>query len=158
MKQRLYLSEQTDGSSPTFPTTLTVANVEVVKRRVAAAEHLTFNEEERSAFVKRVKTIIHPGEVNKIREFEASPELFVTHTDAPELFVWNADSQPHRKTGPNIDTEKDGATTPSTPDLVLVGHEENAEFALAVHRERFHVASGGKDQHVLIWNLSLIHI
>ena len=98
MKQRLYLSEQTDGSSPTFPNTLTVANVEVVKRRVAAAEHLTFNEEERSAFVKRVKTIIHPGEVNKIREFEASPELFVTHTDAPELFVWNADSQPHRKT------------------------------------------------------------
>jgi len=47
LKQRLYLSEQTDGSSPSFPNTLTVANVEVVKRRVAAAEHLNFNEEER---------------------------------------------------------------------------------------------------------------
>jgi hypothetical protein len=29
---------------------------------------------------------------------------------------------------------------------ILVGHEENAEFALAVHRQVFHVASGGKDQ------------
>ena len=154
LKQRLYLSEQTDGSSPSFPNTLTVANVEVVKRRVAAAEHLTFNEEERSSFVKRVKSIIHPGEVNKIREFEASPELFVTHTDAPELFVWNSDTQPHRKTGPSMDPEKEGATDHSVPDLVLVGHEENAEFALAVHRERFHVASGGKDQNVLIWNIA----
>ena len=42
----------------------------------------------------------------------------------------------------------------SKPDLVLVGHEENAEFALAVHRESFHVASGGKDRQVLLWDVA----
>jgi hypothetical protein len=42
----------------------------------------------------------------------------------------------------------------SKPDLVLVGHEENAEFALAVHRQSFHVASGGKDRQVLLWDIA----
>ena len=97
-KQRLYLSEQTDGSAQ-YPNTLVVTNVDVVKRRVAAAEHLAFEEESRSPFVKSWKKIIHPGEVNKIREFEARPSLLVTHTDAPELFVWDTETQPHRKTG-----------------------------------------------------------
>ncbi|PNX94349.1 WD-40 repeat-containing protein MSI4-like [Trifolium pratense] len=60
-RQRLYLSEQTDGS---VPNTLVIANCEVVKTRVAAAEHISqFNEEARSPFVKKYKTIIHPGEV-----------------------------------------------------------------------------------------------
>ncbi|XP_040373056.1 WD-40 repeat-containing protein MSI5-like [Rosa chinensis] len=36
----------------------------VVKPRVAAAEHISqFNEEARSPFVKKYKTIIHPGEI-----------------------------------------------------------------------------------------------
>ncbi|CAL9774790.1 unnamed protein product, partial [Musa acuminata subsp. burmannicoides] len=72
-RQRLYLSEQesaatlqTDGS---VPNTLVIANCEVVKPRVAAVEHISqFNEEARSPFVKKYKTIIHPGEVNRIRE------------------------------------------------------------------------------------------
>ena len=79
---------QTDGS---VPNTLVIANCEVVKPRVAAAEHISqvfviglifcmqlnssvniiinyfifspFNEEARSPFVKKYKTIIHPGEV-----------------------------------------------------------------------------------------------
>ncbi|KAK2630999.1 hypothetical protein EUGRSUZ_L03581 [Eucalyptus grandis] len=64
-RQRLYLSEQTDGS---VPNTLVIANVEVVKPRVAAAEHISqFNEEARSPFVKKFKTIIHPGEVSFVR-------------------------------------------------------------------------------------------
>nr|AGG11792.1 FVE-3 variant [Dimocarpus longan] len=47
-RQRLYLSEQTDGS---VPNTLVIANCEVVKPRVAAAEHISqFNEEARSPF------------------------------------------------------------------------------------------------------------
>ena len=87
---------------------------------------------------------MHPGEVNKIREFEASPNLIVTHSDAPELFVWNVDTQANKVSGKAA--EEGGSMTHSKPDLVLVGHEENAEFALAVHRQVFHVASGGKDQ------------
>ena len=87
------LCHQTDGS---VPNTLVIANCEVVKPRVAAAEHISqvitsfstnmcsfplyneeiycriyylvlmcsqFNEEARSPFVKKYKTIIHPGEV-----------------------------------------------------------------------------------------------
>jgi histone-binding protein RBBP4 len=155
-KQRLYLSEQTDGSAQ-YPNTLVVTNVDVVKRRVAAAEHLHFEEESRSPFVKSWKKIIHPGEVNKIREFESRPDLLVTHTDAPELYVWDTDKQPHRKTGANAGadskSEADKNGDPSKPDLVLIGHEENAEFALAVRRDRFEVASGGKDARVLLWNV-----
>lgn len=95
-RHRLYLSEQTDG---TVPNTLVIATCEVVKPRVAAAEHIAqvtiihsfifrlyfifififilcivcfsqinysifqFNEEARSPFVKKHKTILHPGEV-----------------------------------------------------------------------------------------------
>ncbi|KAL2516346.1 WD-40 repeat-containing protein MSI4 [Forsythia ovata] len=59
--QRLYLSEQTDG---TVPNTLIIANCEVVKPRVAAAEEIAqFKEGARSPFVKKWKTIIHPGEI-----------------------------------------------------------------------------------------------
>jgi|TARA_B110000305_G_scaffold234136_1_gene291676 histone-binding protein RBBP4 len=152
-KQRLYLSEQTDGSAQ-YPNTLVVTNVEVVKRRVAAAEHLTFEEESRSPFVKSWKKIIHPGEVNKIREFESRPGLVVTHTDAPELFVWDTETQPHRKTGPAAASDRrEENQTPSKPDLVLTGHAENAEFALAVRGDAFDVASGGKDRNVLLWNV-----
>lgn len=88
----LFAIGQTDGS---VPNTLVIANCEVVKPRVAAAEHISqvlffyvlslssfffrnknhldvieslisqlqFNEEARSPFVKKFKTIIHPGEV-----------------------------------------------------------------------------------------------
>jgi hypothetical protein len=41
--QRLYLSEQTDGS-PSHPNTLHVVNADVIQKRVAAAEHMMFNE------------------------------------------------------------------------------------------------------------------
>ncbi|URE16881.1 WD-40 repeat-containing protein [Musa troglodytarum] len=44
-------------------------NCEVVKPRTAAAEHISvFDEESQSPYVKKIKTIIHPGEVNRIRE------------------------------------------------------------------------------------------
>ena len=173
-KQRMYLSEQTDGSANS-PNTLHVVTVDVIQKRVAAAEHMMFNEEDRSAFVKRTKTIVHPGEVNKIREFEASPNFIVTHTDAPELFLWNVDTQEGNKVSAKHNAaaaaaaaaagvvgEGDRPVEPakasprrSKPDLVLVGHEENAaQFALAVHRESFHVISGGKDGHVLLWDVA----
>ena len=110
--------------------------------------------------MKSWKKIIHPGEVNKMREFRSRPTSLVTHTDAPELLFWNtghpAAPQDHRR--PSAPDAKDerarrASSPPSKPDLVLVGHEENAEFALAVRRETFDVASGGKDQKVLLWSI-----
>ena len=66
-KQRLYYSEQTDGSSPN---TLIVANADVIKPRVASADNVArrWSETGKSPYVRKVKTIFHPGEVNKIRD------------------------------------------------------------------------------------------
>ncbi|KAG9143290.1 hypothetical protein Leryth_010215 [Lithospermum erythrorhizon] len=142
-RQRLYLSEQTDGS---VPNTLVIANCEVVKPRVAAAEHISqFNEEARSPFVKKFKTIIHPGEVNRIRELPQNSKIVATHTDSPEVLVWDVESQPNRHAVL-------GATE-SRPDLILVGHKDNAEFALAMSPTEPFVLSGGKDKSVVLWSI-----
>ncbi|ONK59277.1 uncharacterized protein A4U43_C08F4800 [Asparagus officinalis] len=142
-RQRLYLSEQTDGS---VPNTLVIANIEVVKPRVAAAEHISqFNEESRSPFVKKYKTIIHPGEVNRIRELPTNNNIIATHTDSPDVLIWDVEAQPNRHA-------VFGATE-SRPDLVLTGHQENAEFALALCRLDPLVLSGGKDKSVVLWSI-----
>ncbi|KAL0380500.1 UNVERIFIED_CONTAM: WD-40 repeat-containing protein MSI4 [Sesamum angustifolium] len=142
-RQRLYLSEQTDGS---VPNTLVIANVEVVKSRVAAAEHIAqFNEESRSPFVKKSKTIIHPGEVNRIRELPQNSNIVATHTDSPDVLIWDVESQSNRQ--PVL------GATPSRPDLVLTGHQDNAEFALAMCPTEPFVLSGGKDKSVVLWSI-----
>ncbi|XP_061362773.1 WD-40 repeat-containing protein MSI4-like isoform X1 [Gastrolobium bilobum] len=142
-RQRLYLSEQTDGS---VPNTLVIANCEVVKPRVAAAEHISqFNEEARSPFVKKYKTIIHPGEVNRIRELPQNSKIVATHTDSPDVLVWDVENQPNRHAVL-------GATN-SRPDLILTGHKDNAEFALAMCPTEPYVLSGGKDRTVVLWSI-----
>ncbi|KAF9600977.1 hypothetical protein IFM89_014962 [Coptis chinensis] len=157
-RQRLYLSEQTDGS---VPNTLVIANCEVVKPRVAAAEHISqFNEEARSPFVKKFKTIIHPGEVNRIRELPQNSKIVATHTDSPDVLIWDVESQPNRHAVL-------GAAD-SRPDLVglnnfllsnlillqiLTGHQDNAEFALAMCPTEPFVLSGGKDKSVVLWSI-----
>ncbi|KAH7842172.1 hypothetical protein Vadar_002254 [Vaccinium darrowii] len=142
-RQRLYLSEQTDGS---VPNTLVIANCEVVKARVAAVEHVAeFNEEARSPFVKKYKTIIHPGEVNRIRELPQNTNIVATHTDCPEVFIWDVEAQPnhHAVLG----------AADSLPDLVLTGHQENAEFALAMCPTEPLVLSGGRDKSIVLWSI-----
>lgn len=142
-RQRLYLSEQTDGS---VPNTLVIANCEIVKPRVAAAEHISqFNEEARSPFVKKYKTIIHPGEVNRIRELAQHNHIVATHTDSPDVLIWDVEAQPNRHAVLGA--------TPSRPDLVLTGHKENAEFALAMCPKEPYVLSGGKDRSVVLWSI-----
>lgn len=142
-RQRLYLSEQTDGS---VPNTLVIANCEVVKPRVAAAEHISqFNEETRSPFVKKYKTIIHPGEVNRIRELPTNSKIVATHTDSPDVLIWDVETQPNRHAVL-------GATN-SRPDLILTGHQDNAEFALAMCPTEPYVLSGGKDKSVVLWSI-----
>ncbi|KAK9734517.1 hypothetical protein RND81_04G144900 [Saponaria officinalis] len=142
-RQRLYLSEQTDGS---VPNTLVIANVEIVKPRVAAAEHISqFNEESRSPFVRKFKTIIHPGEVNRIRELPQNSNIVATHTDSPDVYIWDVESQPNRPA--NM-----GALA-SRPDLTLTGHQDDAEFALAMCSSEPLVLSGGKDKSVVLWSI-----
>ncbi|KAM7256987.1 hypothetical protein ACFE04_012728 [Oxalis oulophora] len=134
-RQRLYLSEQTDGS---VPNTLVIANCEIVKPRVAAAEHISqFNEEARSPFVKKYKTIIHPGEVNRIRELPQNSKIVATHTDSPDVRVLLLYS--------------------GQKDLCLKGHVDNAEFALAMcPTEPFVLAqefcSVGDDSCLILWD------
>ncbi|KAB1202027.1 WD-40 repeat-containing protein MSI4 [Morella rubra] len=133
----------TDGS---VPNTLVIANCEVVKPRVAAAEHISqFNEEARSPFVKKYKTIIHPGEVNRIRELPQNSKIVATHTDSPDVLIWDVESQPNRHAVL-------GATN-SRPDLILTGHQDNAEFALAMCPTEPYVLSGGKDKSVVLWSI-----
>ncbi|GKA53958.1 WD40 repeat-containing protein MSI4-like protein [Tanacetum coccineum] len=130
--QRLYLSEQTDGS---VPNTLVIGNCEIVKPKVAVAEHISqFNEEARSPYVKKFKTIIHPGEVNYIRELPQNNNIVATHTNNPDVLIWDVESQPNRHAVL-------GATK-SCLDLILSGHQENAEFALDMCRSEPLVLSG----------------
>ncbi|KAG8380093.1 hypothetical protein BUALT_Bualt07G0157800 [Buddleja alternifolia] len=147
--QRLYISEQTDSSSPN---TLIIATIEVVKPRVAKDEHIAkFDEETRSPFLKKSKTIIHPGEdqltfqVNRIRELPQNSNILATHTDSPHVFVWDVQTQRNRQSvvGSN----------PSDPDLTLTGHKDNAEYALAMCPMEPFVLSGGKDRYVVLWSI-----
>ncbi|EYU28409.1 hypothetical protein ABFS82_12G121900 [Erythranthe guttata] len=142
-KQRLYLSEQTDH---TQPNTLIIANCEVVKPRVAAENHIAnFNEDARSPYVKKYKTILHPGEVNRIRELPQNKNIVATHTDCPEVLIWDVEAQPNRQALLG--------SADSRPDLVLSGHQENAEFALAMCPAEPFVLSGGKDKSVVLWSI-----
>ncbi|PSC71637.1 WD-40 repeat-containing MSI4 [Micractinium conductrix] len=146
-RQRLYLTEQTDGSEPNR---LVVVNVDVARPRTATADHLQgFTEHSKSLHVGRpLKTILHPGEVNRLRELPQHPHVVVTHTDSPLLFVWNLITQADR-TG----VKSTSAKQQSTADLVLEGHEADAEFALGASGAAPRVASGGKDTKVLVWDL-----
>ncbi|CAH2077565.1 unnamed protein product, partial [Thlaspi arvense] len=133
-QQRLYLSEQTDGS---VPYTLVIAKCEAVKRQC--------NVEACSPFVKKYKTIIHPGEVNRIRELPQNSKIVATHTDGPDVLIWDTETQPDRYAvlgAPH-----------SRPDLILTGHQDNAEFALAMSPTEPFVLSGGKDKSVVLWSI-----
>ncbi|KAL8098883.1 hypothetical protein AgCh_031558 [Apium graveolens] len=65
---------KTDG---TVPNTLVIANCEIVKPRVAAAEHIS--------------------EVNRIRELSQNSNILATHTDSPDVLIWDIESQPNRQ-------------------------------------------------------------
>lgn len=146
-RQRLYLSEQTDGSEPNR---IILVNVDVLHPRTASADHLQgFAEQVKSPHVsKPVKALIHPGEVNRLREVPQHPHVLVSHTDSPLLYVWNTDTQPDRS-----GVKSTSAKQQSVADLVLEGHTEDAAFALSISSRAPLAASGGKDTHVLLWDL-----
>ncbi|KIZ06543.1 histone-binding protein RBBP4 [Monoraphidium neglectum] len=129
-RYRIYLSEQTDAKAHKEPPKLLVVDADLCKPRVASTEVVaTWTDFSKCPYVRDVKTVIHPGEVNKIRELPQHPEVLITHTDAPELYVWNIDKQPNRIRGP--DKKWPGA---SVAEAVLTGHVTPANeslFALA---------------------------
>ena len=143
-RRALYLSEQTDGS---VMNTLVMAYVDVPKAKSSGLVHMPGNT---SSSVKVVKTIVHPGEVNKVLDVPQHPHVVVTHSDTPEVYVWNFNTQEDR----SLDASKaSDAAEASKPDITLVGHTEDAEFALGTSDARAMVASGGKDTNVLVWNI-----
>lgn len=137
----LYLSEQTDGS---VMNTLVMAYLDVPKKRSQYGGAVANGGPAQQLHV--AKTILHPGEVNKVVDIPQYPGVVVTHSDAPEVYVWNMNTQPDRVASP-----KDMKA--SVADVVLVGHAENAEFALGRSDVKPLVASGGKDRNVLVWNI-----
>tara|TARA_B100000085_G_scaffold260402_1_gene263892 strand:- start:228 stop:1694 length:1467 start_codon:yes stop_codon:yes gene_type:complete len=151
-KQRVYLTEQTEGTNTAgkpLPNTILVCQAEVLRPRVAATEHMIFDEHSKSPILKKEKALWHPGEVNRMRCVPGRENVLLTHTDAPEVFVFDANGESGRK---NALSRTDG-TQYTAPTACLRGHTENAEYALAVSQRGEVVASGGKDGKVMIWEL-----
>ena len=182
--QRVYITEQTGAHPGADANTILSYNVDVTKPRVAAAEHMLFDDGTDGGgfasagangianggenaggggprvsninlgFFKKVHAIIHPGEVNNMRSFGSlNPDVLVTHTDSEELYVWDVKRQPGRSFKECRVRNDDPNYKPSTPDLILSGHTEFAEFALDCHAKEYKVASGGRDTNVLVWHL-----
>lgn len=149
-KQRLFLSEQTDGSEPNK---LVLVTAEIAKPRLESSEAVSsWGEQARSPHISApLKTLVHPGEVNKLLDIPQHPNVVVTHSDTADVFVWNFDAQPDR--GAALTARAYDSRNPSIADAILKGHEANAEFALGTCTAAPLVASGGKDTCVLVWNL-----
>ena len=61
--------------------------------------------------------------------------------------MWHTERQPDRRAD-----GRDVNASPSTPDAILVGHADAADFALACSGDGgAYVASGGRDAAVLVW-------
>lgn len=164
----LYLAERT-GASKRDPNTLLYFDVRVVRELVNKPSDVAKPWLDEAVVVGRSdqmstpdfwlkKRIIHPGEVNKIRL--VVPGVVVTHTDSPNLYVWDFATQEDRKK----DAQK---TDYSKPTCTLVGHTRDAEYALDVAKQPnsiaqneeassrdVWIASGGSDCCVLVWRLA----
>lgn len=150
VRRTIYLSERT-GEMPDA-NTLLVANARVANEHVTMSTSVAkkwsdsvYREPLQASDFRIVKRIIHPGEVNRIRELREG--IVVTHSDHPHLFVWDTEKQTNRKEV----TSKE--TPPNVPDLTLTGHTANAEYAVESAENGKVVASGGDDTNVLIWHL-----
>ena len=130
---------------------LHIVEIDIVEPRASTAEKFSnFKNNFTSPFVRRhVMTIFHPGECNRIREIGPNPNLITTHTDSPNVLLWNVKTQPKR----GIKGDKIAKKEPSKPDAELEGHTGNAEFALATHANSPYVVSGGSDNLVVLWSI-----
>ena len=154
-KQRLFLTEQVDdattSSGRTVPNTIVVCQAEILKPRVAPAEAMVFDEFAKSPVLKKERTLAHPGEVNRMRCVPGREHVLVTHTDAPELFVYDTSAA---GMGKAAQVKRGDGSSYTAPACALRGHTENAEYALAISACGTRIASGGKDSSVLVWDMS----
>lgn len=96
-------------------------------------------------------TIVHPGEVSRLRVVPQAPQCVVTHSSESEkVYLWNLDKQANH--GPESHEQ------PQQPDLILEGHQDMGSdtfyYALAVDKGKEPlVISGGSDKKVLMWSL-----
>ena len=92
------------------------------------------------------KVIIHPGEINSLRVWPKNRRILATHSDSKKVYLWDIVAQK---------TVKDKFKMPAnTPDLILEGHEEVADYALAWSPVAPILASGGKDKKILLWDIA----
>lgn len=153
----MYLGERT-GSATDDPDTLLHYEVRVVEEFHNKQQEIASPWVEESLGGRQgpefwlKKIIVHPGEVNKIKLL--APDVVVTHTDSPELYVWDMNTQPNR-------SRAESKKSYSKPNCILTGHSAVAEYGLSVtsdvgphvRPDEAFVASGGKDKRVLVWKL-----
>jgi histone-binding protein RBBP4 len=104
-----------------------------------------YSETKKSGKINITKKIVHPGEVNKMRLCPQDNSILATHSDSPLTYIWNMRQQ-------TSGADKHNAKA-SVPDLVLAGHTDMAEYALAWCQHCPAVLSGGSDSQVLVWSL-----
>ena len=80
-----------------------------------------------------------------MRVWDKNRRLIATQSDSRKVYLWDIVSQ-----GSVKDKMKMAA---STPDLILEGHEDVADYALAWSPTAPIIASGGKDKKILLWNI-----
>lgn len=155
----LFLAERTDNN-PGDPNTLLQYDVRVIHELVnkhndickpwVEDSHASNRDTGTNREFALRKRVIHPGEVNRIRL--VTPTVLLTHTDSPNLLLWDMDKQADRRKTEVI---------PNKPTAELSGHSMNAEFAIDVYPSGAmnhkitdaRILSGGHDHQVCLWHL-----
>jgi histone-binding protein RBBP4 len=141
-----------------------------------------FMDTHKSSKVQVIKSLVHPGEVNRLRVSPLLSNVVATHSDSPHVFVWDMSRQPDRggrgapgaaradgdESGDSADEGEGGKQqqqpqqqqqlpplerVANVPELTLTGHTAVAEYALEFAPTTNHVLSGGSDHRLLLWNL-----
>lgn len=129
------------------PHALEVMKVNIPKPLMFPTEQLSeMSPEHSSKDICRVKRIIHPGPVTRIKSMPQFPSTIATHTRHKYTFLWNTDTQTDRSA---LMRNSD----PNTPQLILKGHRDNATRALDFNVHCHFVCSGGSDKRVCVWGI-----
>ena len=164
MMQRLYYAQATDASYDPYwgrfvghPHVLVQAEMPlpsvacVADMTSAASGDPVVLEDVYCSYVTDHRKVAHPGEINRIRLLQQRPDVVLTHTDSPRVYVWDFERQPTKAVKLNC--------RPHVPDVQLLGHDEAGDpanplyFALDTAAAEPRVISGGPDQRVCLWAL-----
>lgn len=73
------------------------------------------------------------------------PDIVVTVSTNPELYVWNSKTQPDRSLRPDA--------KPNDPDVILLGHQTTPSFGLDVHASQPLICSSSENGVICVWSL-----